>query len=164
MNGNWRSLRSGDLAAVSHIAACVHPTFPEDDAVLAERLSLAPQGCFLLELAHEPCGYLLSHPWHAYNVPPLNSSLGSLPENPKTWYLHDLALLPQAQGQGHAGPIVEHLIKIAETAQFSNIALVAVNGSHLFWARFGFREIHAPALRKKLSSYDEAALYMMRAL
>lgn len=51
----------------------------------------------------------------------------------------------------------------AETGHTS-LALVAVNDSTGFWRRQGFREVHDPALDRKLASYDDAACYMRREL
>jgi hypothetical protein len=52
-----------DLPAVMATAAQVHPGYPEDEAVFAERLALAPQGCLCLERERPLAGYVVSHPW-----------------------------------------------------------------------------------------------------
>ena len=57
---HWRALTTLDLPAVEAIAAAVHPDFPEDAAVFAERQRLYPDGARLLELDGEPSGYILS--------------------------------------------------------------------------------------------------------
>ncbi|MDE2200731.1 MAG: GNAT family N-acetyltransferase [Rhodospirillales bacterium] len=147
-------MRAADLPAVTAIAAVVHPGYPEDDAVLAERLALYPQGCFVL--AHEgggAIGYLLSHPWRADDPPPLNTFLRALPDVAETYYLHDLALLPQAQGSGAAAMIVRERIAFAAQAGFATVALVAVNNSGGFWRRLGFAAREVAGLTEKLASY-----------
>ncbi|RYE34030.1 MAG: GNAT family N-acetyltransferase [Hyphomicrobiales bacterium] len=154
-----------DLPAVMAIAAVVHPGYPEDEAVFAERLRLAPQGCYVL--GGEGCalrGYLVSHPWPAGIVPALNSLLGEIPEGVSNWYIHDLALLPAGRGSGAAGTIVAAIADQATERGYRSLALVAVNDSTGFWQRQGFREAHDPALDRKLSSYDDAARYMRREL
>src|SRR4051794_10781367 len=93
----WRPMSAADLAAVEQIAELIHQAYPESDAVVAERLTLFPEGC--LVLGEAPIGYLVSHPGLVGRPPPLNCLLGGLPERPDCLYLHDIALLPQARGR-----------------------------------------------------------------
>ena len=161
----WRPMTSADLPAVMRIAAVVHPDYPEDEAVFAERLVLAPAGCLVLAgESGELSGYVVSHPWPRGSIPVLNSLLGTMPAGRRDWYLHDLALLPAARGGGYAGSGVSRIVSTARDARCDAIALVAVNGSAGFWERRGFRIVHDPALAAKLASYDDAARYMMRDL
>lgn len=154
-----------DLPAVMAIAAVVHPDYPEDEAVFAERLRLAPEGCHVLAGEDGALrGYLVSHPWPAGTVPALNSLLGGIPQGVASWYLHDLALLPAGRGSGAAGTIVAAIARHAAETGHTSLALVAVNDSTGFWRRQGFREVHDPALDRKLASYDDAARYMRREL
>ncbi|CAM5770420.1 GNAT family N-acetyltransferase [Bosea minatitlanensis] len=154
-----------DLPAVMTIAARVHPDYPEDEAVFAERLRLAPAGCHVLDDGQGALlGYLVSHPWPAGAVPALNSLLGEIPPGAANWYIHDLALLPGGRGTGAAGRIVARITDEAARAGCSSLALVAVNDSTGFWRKHGFRAVHDPALDRKLASYDDAARYMRRDL
>ena len=160
----WRAMTGYDLAAVSAIAAEVHPNFPETDEVMAERQLLYPFGTYLLEVNERPVGYMLSHPWMLGSLPPLNTLLGALPEQPDTYYLHDVALLPVARRIGAASFIVDALAKHAVAHGFQTMSLVAVNSSQSFWERHGFAVEDHPELSEKLASYDDAARYMVRRL
>ena len=161
----WRRMAPADLPAVMRIAAVVHPDYPEDEAVFAERLQLAAEGCHvLIGDGGELRGYLVSHPWPVDTVPALNSMLGAIPPATRNWYIHDLALLPAGRGGGAAGRIVAGIAEHAARAGYASLALVAVNGSTGFWQRQGFREVNDPALARKLASYDDAARYMRRDL
>lgn len=160
-------MRAADIPAVLRIADRVHPDYPEDEAVFVERLRLAPEGCFVLEMEgaqRELIAYLVSHPWLARRPPALNSQLLALPELPETFYIHDIALLPQARGSGAASSVVGQLAGMAKEAGYGTLSLVAVNGSTAFWRRHGFAEIDDPALAHKLRSYDDEAVFMERAL
>ena len=161
---HWRALTTFDLPAVETIAARVHPDFPEDMTVFAERQRLYPDGTRLLELDGVPSGYILSHPWRFRALPALNSLLGAIPADADTYYLHDLALLPAARGTGAAAMIVGDIQRHARTAGFANMSLVAVNGSIPFWTKHGFRPFPAPELAEKLLSYEEAARFMVKVL
>jgi GNAT superfamily N-acetyltransferase len=159
---HWRPLTTFDLPAVEAIAATVHPAFPEDTAIFAERQRLYPDGTRLLELDGVPSGYLFSHPWRFKSLPPLNSLLGAVPDNADTYYLHDLALLPSARGTGAAAMIVGDILRHARASGFANMSLVAVNGSLPFWHKHGFRAQAAPELADKLASYEAAARFMVK--
>lgn len=165
MTSGWRPMRPDDLPAVEAIAEQVHEDYPEDPAIFAERLRLWPEGCLIYEGEDgAPIAYVLSHPAHAFAPPPLNTLLGALPERPTTYYIHDLALLPQTRGQGAGSEAVRILLEGARRAGCPDASLVAVNGSTGFWSRQGFAPVEDPALGAKLRSYDEDACYMVRVL
>jgi GNAT superfamily N-acetyltransferase len=161
----WRLMEVGDLTSINAMANIIHPDFFEDAAVLSERLKLYPQGCFVLSGANASLiGYAITHPWHLYAMPALNSLLGGLPEAPSTYYLHDIALLPQSRGTGAAGTIVSLLADHASRSGFSTMSLVAVNGSTGFWEKQGFRKEDHPELNSKLQTYSNDARFMVRHL
>jgi ribosomal protein S18 acetylase RimI-like enzyme len=144
-----------DLPAVIATAALVHPEHPEDDAVLAERLALAPEGCLVLERSGAVLGYALSHPW-AGPPPALNRLLGGVPARPQAWYVHDLAILPGARGGGEGAAGAALLLARADGLGLPAL-LVAVSGSAPFWARLGFRAVAAAG-----ASYGADAVVMRR--
>ena len=162
--GCWRLMTPADIPQVAAIAAVVHPAFFEETAVFAERQRLFPQGTLLLERAGRASGYVLSHPWRRGELPALNSLLGRIPEDASTYYIHDLALLPEARGARAAGALVDSLTALARSLGFSALSLVAVNDSRGFWERQGFRVVERPELAAKLASYEAAAVLMEKAL
>lgn len=161
----WRLMTAADLPMVEAIAAQVHPGYPEDAAIFAERLRLYPPGCRVFVPGGAAVqAYLISHPWHLLQPPPLDSLLGDLPASPTTFYIHDLALLPQTRGSGAARAVVQTLAEHALGSGMVNMSLVAVNASTGFWERNGFVVHQEPALTAKLRSYDAAARLMIRRL
>lgn len=159
---HWRAMTTLDLPSVEAVAAIVHPDFPEDATIFAERLRLYPEGARLFELGGQPAGYILSHPWTLGQFPPLNGLLGALPTAADTFYIHDLALLNAARGTGAAAMIVGDILRHARLMGFATVSLVAVNNSALFWYKHGFRALVAPELADKLNSYEPAARLMVR--
>jgi GNAT superfamily N-acetyltransferase len=140
------------------VAGKVHPGLPEDDAVFAERLALAPDWCFALGGAGgQLFGYVLSHLWDDGAPPKLNALIARLPSPAPLAYVHDLAILPEARAGGHGRTIVNRLILQAKSRRLAGMALVAVSGSAPFWERQGFHVAPAPA---PLSSYGPDARYM----
>lgn len=153
-----------DLPDIGLIADAVHPGFPEELSVLAEKQRLHPDGARLLEVNGRAAGYLFSHPWIADDIPPLNTRLGALPARPDIYYLHDLALLPEARGTGAAPMVVDAIVRHARALGFAKMALVAVNGSQAFWRRQGFAARRLTKLLPKLRAYEDDARYMVRTL
>lgn len=158
-------MEATDLASVSAMAAAIHTDFHEDDAVYIERLRLYRNGCFVLDDGNvQPAGYAITHPWRLYSMPALNSLLDAIPNQPTTYYLHDIALMPQARGSGAAARIVEILAAHAQSSGFDTMSLVSVNNSAGFWQRQGFEVRNHPELEAKLRTYSEDARFMVRQL
>ena len=159
---DWRGMTGFDLPFVEQIAAAVHPGYYETPEVLAERRALYHDGAYVLEVGERIAGYVLSHPWRYGDAPALNTLVGRLPDNPDTYYLHDIALLPLARKVGAASKIVDSLLKHAAATGYQSTSLIAVNGSAPFWSRFGFAVEDVNGMSQKLLSYDDGARYMVR--
>ncbi len=157
-------MTAADLPAVNALAVRIHPDYPEDAAVFAERLRLYPAGCRVFGQGEDIEAYVVSHPWRNLQPPALNSLLGELPAAPSTFYIHDLALAPEARGTGAGAAIVALLADHASACGFSGMSLVAVNGSTGFWQGNGFETVQNQLLGSKLRSYGGDACFMVRPL
>jgi ribosomal protein S18 acetylase RimI-like enzyme len=160
----WRGMTLDDHPAVELVAEHVHPDYPEDPGVFAERLRLYPDGCLVLERDGALLGYAIAHPWMLATPPGLNTMLGRLPEAPDTFYVHDLALLPQTRASGAGAAAVRLLADRARALGVATMTLIAVGRSHGFWQRQGFVVHDDAALRPKLATYGDSARFMMRTL
>ena len=159
-------MKESDLADVCRIASLCHPDFPEEDAVLDEKFRLSPLFCFILSdngsSSGSVYGYCLAHPYKMNSIPALDQLLHKLPEKCDTLYIHDLALLPEAQGGGNGKKAVELLFSVAEREKFETLSLVAVHGSQPFWQKNGFKLVEvSETLKQKLLTYSEDARYMV---
>ncbi|MBB2198512.1 MAG: GNAT family N-acetyltransferase [Gluconacetobacter sp.] len=161
---SWRTMHPTDLPAVLDIAARVHPAYPEGESVFAERLALCPVGCLVLDRGAGLEGYVISHPWCAAAPPALDCALGALPARPDCWYLHDIALLTDARGQGAPATALAILAEHAASAGLSRIALIATGSAGAYWLRVGFTPIDEPEATAILASYDSKARLMTRAV
>jgi hypothetical protein len=161
---HWRLMEASDLASVSAVAAEVHPDFPEDDAVFLNRLLLHKQGAYVLENGATTFGYAITHPWKSFDIPPLNTVLVALPDQPENYCIHDIALVNAGRGNGAASEIVTTVIDHARQLGCQTISLVAVNGSSVFWERHGFEAADRPELVQKLKTYSDDACFMLRQL
>lgn len=160
----WRPMAEGDLDAVMDIAALLHPDNPERREVFESRLALAPECCRVLDGGSGPLGYALAHPSRLYKPLPLDTVLGALTDAPQCLYLHDIAVLPQAQGAGATALLLDHLRHIARRDSIGALALVAVNDSVGYWQRHGFAVVDAPDLAAILGSYGGGGCYMVASI
>ncbi len=165
MNGRWRPMEAADLERVMAIADVVHPDYPEDRAVFAERLALYPEGCAMAETeAGDDCiGYIVMHPGRLGAPPPLDAPLGGLPDAPDCLYLHDVALLPAARGLGLGAAALERMNALAAQQGFRWLALTSTPGARAFWDAQGFLPHDGgPGLEAKLASYGGGMTYMTK--
>jgi GNAT superfamily N-acetyltransferase len=154
---SWRGMLPGDLPAVVALAEALHPEHPESPAVFAERLALAPAGCRVLARGDALLGYAVMHPWTGLAPPALNRLLGRLPTRPGPWHIHDVALMPEARGAGHAAAVVRTVVGARAAT------LVALAEAVAYWSRLGFRPA-ACADAAALASYGAEARFMAREL
>lgn len=163
-----RPMSQADLPGVLAIQAEAYASAdfePEQPAVYRDRMALAPDLCLVAEdAAGALLGYLVSHPWHTGEPPPLDAELGALPPPPWCWYLHDCAVAARAHGQGVAAALYQAAQTAARARGLRSAALVAVGDAAGYWARAGYRVQHRPALAAKLAGYGRGACYMARAL
>ena len=159
---SWRETRSCDIPRVVQVADCVHPELPEDASVFAERARIFPEGSLVLVDENDTIhGYGVSHPVRHAQPPALNSLLGEIAADADQYYIHDIAILPEMRGLGHAAEVVGRLLKVAE--RFKWTCLVSVYGTGAFWVRFGFDvEEVDEAMREKGRGYGDDAVYMRR--
>ena len=165
MSAGWRAMGSVDLDTVMRIADVVHPDYPEERSVFAERLALFPDGCRMALSDGTAVGYIVLHPGVIGVPPPLDSPLGGLPDAPDCLYLHDVALLPEARGLGLAASAVQQMETLAAERGFRWLALTSTPKARAYWDRQGFTPHDGgPALAAKLASYGGGMTYMIRAV
>lgn len=157
-------MTAADLDGVVEAARLSFPNHPEERACFENRLTLYPQGCFVLSDGDAVLGYLIAYPWFADAAPPLNHLLEAVPQAGEVIYLHDLALHPAARGSGATRTIIDRLAQQATDGGWPSIALVAVNDAVGFWGRNGFEVRTPPGMAEKLASYGDDARYMIREL
>ncbi len=137
-------MTADDLPDVKRLSDAIYDaTLSESAEVYAEKLALYPAGCFLLAEGARTLGYLLTHPWRKGSPPEIDQLLGGLPEEADCYYVHDLAVLPDARGTGAAHAAMVLVRTAAMREGFCLVRLVAVGGAKSFWQRMGFARIAA---------------------
>jgi ribosomal protein S18 acetylase RimI-like enzyme len=170
----WRLSTPDDIGGLMRVANAVHPELPERDCVFMERVKLFPEGSLVLvgegegegegedEDEDEVCGYAVSHPIRHGHPPDLDSLLGEIAPEANQFYIHDVCVLPELRGRGHAVEGINKLLAISE--RYPTTCLVSVYGTSSFWARFGFRRLESisQALSEKLRAYGDDTIYLER--
>lgn len=165
-NHRWNLMSEPDLPEVEQVMQATYPHLPEDISSIRERIRLFPEGSRILRRSADDAilGYFISHPWASHSIPPLSSLLGELPTKAEVYYIHDIALVPAAQGIGAARAILAYMSQVARNLHINRFALVSLASALEFWTARGFREIHEDALKEKLMTYGSGAQYMQRAV
>ncbi|KAH8167156.1 hypothetical protein CIB48_g1089 [Xylaria polymorpha] len=158
----WRQLDPHDIEGLVHVANVVHTELQERNSVFAERARLFPEGCLVLEEEARICGYAISHPIRHRRPPALDTFLGEIASEADQFYIHDVCILPELRGRGHAFEALDRLFAIAE--RYPTTCLVSVYGTTPFWTRFGFSPPDAMdhTLSEKLCGYGDGAVYLER--
>ncbi|EON11320.1 hypothetical protein C266_22198 [Pandoraea sp. SD6-2] len=166
-----RPMLPGDISQVLTVQAQAYrDPMHESEATLASRLTLSASTCWVAvdaDSAPAPvAGYLFTHPWRIAAPPPLDTVLDALPDAPDCWYVHDMALAPRTRGAGVASQLYAVALASAQSLGLRASALVAVQQSQGFWARFGYAAAAdvSPLIAAKLAGYGDGAVFMTRNL
>lgn len=155
-----------DLTAVLALQAQVYPAdILEEEAFFLNRLALAASTCRVTIRQERLLGYLIAYPWSADLPPALNQPLDRLPQGASSWFVHDCAVSPQAQGLGLAGLMLRDSALSAGQAGLTRASLVSLAPAVGYWEKQGYQPMpHTPALAAKLAGYGPGASYMSRTL
>jgi ribosomal protein S18 acetylase RimI-like enzyme len=159
-----RPMVEADLQAVLAVqAACYPPAMQEAPEVVLARLRAAP-GTTLLACDEEGvCAYAFAYPSLRGKVTPLGAEF-TLPDDPDTLYIHDLAVAPRALARGLARLLARQLMERGRAQGLRHAALVSVQDSRRFWEGLGYRVAADRPPCPALASYPDGALYMTGAL
>lgn len=160
----WRPATLTDTAEIARLSRAHLGPYAEGDEVFAERIRLAPEGCFVLAKDGRCVGYFFSHPWIRMKPPALHQMLGAIPPNADCWYVHDVAVDQEARGGGVVADVCARVFRTAAAAGYRRAMLVAVSGAGRYWEKLGFIDQTTDALRQKLKDYGDDAQYMERTL
>ncbi|STQ91223.1 ribosomal protein S18 acetylase RimI-like enzyme [Iodobacter fluviatilis] len=158
-----RPLSPSDIQAIMTIqSACYPSALLEDAAHLVCKQQQSPSSCWVATKECEVVAYLFSHPWCGDTPPDLNSVLPPANTQQPIYYLHDLAVHPQARGLGLAQQLIDTALSWAKQHAFAQIRLIAVAGAAPFWLKQGFKPVFPlnEQILNKLSGYGPDTHYL----
>ncbi|WP_457029949.1 GNAT family N-acetyltransferase [Kitasatospora sp. P5_F3] len=132
----------------------------EGSEALRSRAAVSPGTCFALEYDGQFGGYLLALPYPLGQCPDLSlaETAGFASGN---LHAHDFVITEELRGRGLTPHFVRQIEAAARARGFERLSMVAVQRSHVLWARLGYtahREVALP------ESYGTEAVYMSKAL
>jgi GNAT superfamily N-acetyltransferase len=139
MSPHVRTLKQDDVAAVVETQrVCYRPELNESAESYLIKLAIFPDGCLGAFEGSQMAGYLFGHPWLFGTKVPLDCRMYELPANPDCMYFHDLAVVPAWRATATGRLLVERLVDVARSHGLSKFALISVQNSEGYWARWGF--------------------------
>jgi len=156
-----------DLGDVMRLQKAVYAQqFGEEQESFSSKIAASPETCFIIRDGVDLSAYLITLPCTIDTLPILNAASFAVPENADIFYIHDLAVSPNAAGKGYGTTLVKHALGVASELGLNTACLVAVQNSSGFWAKFGFNAAESleSAIRNKLALYGEGAVFMTRQL
>jgi hypothetical protein len=153
----WRRAVAQDTAAIAVLARSELGDYGEAADLYAERIALAPDGCWVFADGDAILGHCISHPWCRFAPPAMHAMLGTLPADADCWYLHDVVVAQEGRGTKAVERLLPILAEAAATHGIATLALIAVGGADAYWARQGFTAVDRGA-----AGFGADAVYMER--
>nr|WP_249403585.1 GNAT family N-acetyltransferase [Sphingomonas sp. CFBP 13720] len=150
---------AADAPAIATLARAGLGAYGEAAELYAERIALAPDGCFVLTDGDAILGHCISHPWMRFAPPAMHTTLGAIPAAADCWYLHDVVVAPEGRGEQAVERLLPTLAANAADQSIATLALIAVGGADGYWARQGFVAVPGGA-----AGFGDDAVYMERAV
>lgn len=156
-----RTLSTEDLPLIMQIQAACYPAhFNEAAEVFAERIANYAHSSWLALRNNQALGYLFTYPTQLGQVCKLGSGF-STSQAANCLYLHDMAVLPEAKGQGIASALLSTALQYGRQRKLRHSALVAVQNSATFWQKFGYSISSLESEQQmNLLSYGDQAHYL----
>ena len=162
----YRAISINDWPIILEIQKQAYPQINlESEIVLASKVDISPDTCWVIEYRGTIVGYLLAHPWVYGDFPELNYKMTTIPQNANIFYIHDFALRPDLHGIGAF--VVTMALQVARQKGYKKSALIAVQGSSMFWEKMGYHNASfqsSKLLSKNFAAYGKDAQYMERNL
>lgn len=157
----FRPMQASDLEQVLQLQCrAYHSDFHEGPDTFAGKLARYPDSAWVAVRQHHLLAYLFAQPACCGLPPPLNDP-GLEVGTADALHLHDMAVAPEAQGQGLARRLLDGALAWGSRQGWRWVTLVAVQDSAPYWRRFGFNDA---APEKSLESYGPGAVYLTRPL
>lgn len=159
-------MRQDDLDAVISLqSTCYSAQFHEPRQAFAAKLHASPACAWVLDGPNGLLAYLVCLPIEGDQLPALHATECYPSPTPQWLYLHDLAIHPDARGQGLADLMLDQARALALREAWEALGLIAVQDSVNFWRRQGFETVAMPSryiATDKLLSFGKEATFMLQ--
>jgi ribosomal protein S18 acetylase RimI-like enzyme len=160
----FRAMTAADLGAVIGIQAEAYvDEMLESTEVIRSRFDAVPECAWVVEVAHQVCGYLVGYQAPLGKLTPWGAEFEHAPDV-SSLYLHDLAVSRRARGLKLGPALVAHALAEVKQRKIESAALISVQNSRAFWRSLGFDDfqLEDEIQLANLASYAGPAFYMVR--
>lgn len=134
---------------------CYPQYYVENKDVFERMIAVYPSGCLGVSFNGILTGYVFFHPYYEDKIKPLNHSL-RLDGSEDCMYLHDMAIQSEYRGMGLTRILMDKVDIETRNRKLTIQTLVAVQESHYFWKKYGFKPVN------KIEKYGGSAAYYMK--
>ena len=157
-----QSLGADDIDAVLAIQSqCYGQGILEPRAVYERRLRAQAHCCLGAARDGRLQAYLAAYWSRPGAITPLHGDFAHYADA-SVLYLHDMAVAPEAKGQGAARALLAAARSLARQRNIRRTALVSVQGSQAYWQGLGYaaRPVADALQQQHLRTYGAEAVYM----
>lgn len=140
MSFEIRELTEADLEDLLLVQRAAYgDIYIESKEIFHTKLIVSKETCLAGIKENRLAGYCIGFNWQSGLPVPLHSDIREIPHQENSYYLHDIAIHPDFEGQGLAKQFLEKSIEIAKQRGFKSVELTAVQKAATYWQKFGFR-------------------------
>ncbi|MEN9693521.1 MAG: hypothetical protein RLZZ330_1165, partial [Actinomycetota bacterium] len=108
----------------------------ETKEIFHTKLMVSPNTCLGGFTRDRMAGYCIGFEWQSGLAVPLHSDIREVTPDKSAYYVHDIAIHPDFEGQGLAKTFMQETIEIARSLGHNKIELTAVQTAATYWERF----------------------------
>ncbi len=140
MNFEVRPLKDVDLDDLLVVQRAAYgDIYIESKEIFRTKLIVSNETCLGGFNDGRLAGYCIGFNWQSGLAVPLHSDIREIPHVENAYYLHDIAIHPDFEGQGLARIFMETSIEIARDRGFKSVELTAVQSAATYWEKFGYK-------------------------
>jgi ribosomal protein S18 acetylase RimI-like enzyme len=140
MSFDIRPLRESDLDELLIVQRAAYgDIYIESKEIFHTKLIVSNETCLAGFKNDQMAGYCIGFNWQSGLPVPLHSDIRNIEHVENAYYIHDIAIYPDFEGQGLARTFMETSIEIARSRGFKSVELTAVQKAATYWERFGYK-------------------------
>lgn len=140
MSFDIRVLQETDLDELLVVQRAAYgDIYIESKEIFHTKLIVSQETCLAGFKNNQMAGYCIGFNWQSGLPVPLHSDIRQIEYTENAYYLHDIAIHPDFEGQGLARIFMEKSLEIASSRGFKSVELTAVQKAATYWERFGFK-------------------------
>jgi ribosomal protein S18 acetylase RimI-like enzyme len=140
MSFEVRPLKESDLDDLLIVQRAAYgDIYIETKEIFLTKLLVSNETCLAGFKDGRLAGYCIGFNWQSGLAVPLHSDIREIQHEENAFYIHDIAIHPDFEGQGLATTLMNLSIENARERGFKSVELTAVQSAATYWERFGYK-------------------------